>query len=358
MAQNKFSDDKLEEIKSQVEKESDSYDYFTRDYPFEVISSKYGEKSDGDTSLYVPSYQRKFVWNLKKQSRFIESVLLGVPLTPFLVSEDQDKKLEIIDGSQRIRTLINFYKNGFKLSGLEKLDTLNGAKYKDLPATIKRYFKNRDFKIIIVDEARNLIKQDIFNRINTSGEQLTDSEIRKGSYSGSFYDLVLELKDDDDFKAICPLSDKRQKRGECEELILRFFTYSDKYIEAGSDVAGFLNQYLKDMNGSDFEEKKYKDRFSRMVDFVAENFNNGFRKGVRNQSIPRVRFEAIAVGVYLALEKNSNLTNPPMGWIDSEGFKIQTTSDTSNGTHRLKDRIEFVRDGLLGTLDVDRLING
>jgi len=211
MAKSKFSDGELEDIKTQVEKESDPYDYFTRDYPFEVISSKYGEESDVETSLYVPSYQREFVWNNKKQSRFIESVLLGVPLTPFLVSEDKNGRLEIIDGSQRIRTLINFYENGFRLSGLEKLDTLNSAKCKDLPEITQRYFKNRDFKIIIVDETRNLIKQDIFNRINTSGLQLTDSEIRKGSYSGKFYDLVLELKDDDDFKAICPLGDERKK---------------------------------------------------------------------------------------------------------------------------------------------------
>jgi uncharacterized protein with ParB-like and HNH nuclease domain len=82
----------------------------------------YGEdEKDERTTLYVPAYQRKFVWDNKKKSRFIESVFLGISLMPFLVSESSDKKLEIIDGSQRIRTLITFYNGGFKLKGLKKL---------------------------------------------------------------------------------------------------------------------------------------------------------------------------------------------------------------------------------------------
>jgi len=77
-----------------------------------------------------------------------------------------------------------------------------------------------------------------------------------------------------------------------------------------------------------------------------------------NQSVPRVRFEAISVGVYLALKENPSLIEPNINWLDSEGFKIQTTTDASNNPGRLKDRIEFVRDGLLNNLSEDRLANG
>jgi len=196
MARNKskFNEDELLQIETQINDKTGLYDYITKDYPFEVIYVKYGDEKDLTKTLYVPSYQREFVWNNEKQSRFIESVLLGVPLTPFLVSEDEDRRLEIIDGSQRIRTLIAFYENNLRLRKLEKLDKLNKAKYTDLPIRTQKYFENRDFKIIIVDEANSEIKQDIFNRINTSSEKLSDSEIRKGSYSGSFYDMILELK--------------------------------------------------------------------------------------------------------------------------------------------------------------------
>lgn len=354
----KFSNEELSQIQNQIDDKTGLYDYITKDYPFEVIYSKYGEDSDLDKTLYVPKYQREFVWNNEKQSKFIESVLLGVPLTPFLVSEDENHRLEIIDGSQRIRTLIAFYEDRLRLNKLDKLDMLKGAKYKDLPRRIQRYFENRDFKIIIVDEANSDIKKDIFKRINTSGEKLSDSEIRRGSYSGKFYDMVLELKDYKTFREVCPISPAKEKRGEYEELILRFFAYSDKYLEFKHDVGIFLNDYLDSMNETNFNKKIYLKTFNNMVQFIQTYFPIGFRKDKNNNAIPRVRFEAISVGVYLALKENSNLYNPNMDWLESKGFKIQTTSDASNNPNRLKNRIEFVRDGLLGRLSKDRLING
>jgi len=354
----KFSDEKLMTIQEQINSKSGLYDYITKDYPFEVIHSKYGKEDNLDKTLYVPSYQRNYVWNNEKKSRFIESVLLGVPLTPFLVSKDENQRLEIIDGSQRIRTLISFYNNELRLSKLKKLDELNSAKFKDIPKNTQGYFKNRDFKIIIVDEANAEIKQDIFNRVNTSSEKLTDSEIRKGAYSGNFYDMILELKDDENFKKVCPVSDAKENRGEYEELILRFFAYKDQYKEFKHDVAIFLNEYLADMNETEFIKDDYINEFNKMVQFVDTYFPYGFRKDEKNQSIARVRFEAISVGVFLALQKKSTLENPNMEWLDSEGFKIQTTSDASNNPNRLQNRIEFVRDGLLGNLDEDKLING
>ncbi len=354
----KFSNEELKEIQEQIDNESGLYDYITKDYPFEVIYSKYGDAENLDKTLYVPKYQKEFVWNNEKQSRFIESVLLGVPLTPFVVSEDKNYRLEIIDGSQRIRTLIAFYENRLRLNKLDKLDKLIGAKYKDLSRRTKGYFETRDFKVIKVDESKEEIKRDIFNRVNTSSEQLTDSEIRKGSYSGTFYNMVLELKDNKEFRNICPVSVTKEKRGEYEELILRFFAYSDRYLEFKHDVGIFLNDYLDDMNRIDFNKELYIAKFNKMVWFMQDNFDIGFRKEASSNSTPRVRFEAISVGVYFALEEVPSLVNPNMDWLTSKGFKIQTTSDASNNPNRLQNRIEFVRDGLLGRLAGDRLING
>lgn len=361
----KFSEEKLEEIQDQINEKSGMYEYITKDYPFEVIYTKFGDENDLKSTLYVPKYQREFVWDAKRQSRFIESILLKVPLTPFLASIDENGRLEIIDGSQRIRTLIAFYENRLNLRSLDKLDKLSTleeksivAKYKDLPKKAQKDFYNRDFKIIIVDEANSEIKQDIFNRVNTSSEKLTDSEIRKGSYAGDFYNMILRLKNDQDFIDICPVSSKKEPRGEYEELILRFFAYIDRYQDFKHDVAIFLNDYLDDMNNISFDKDHYINEFAKMVSFVKNNFSIGFRKEENNNSIPRVRFEAISVGVYLALQENPNLEDPNMEWLISEGFKIQTTSDASNNPNRLQSRIEFVRDGLLGKLDNARLTNG
>ncbi len=354
----KYSEEKQAQIIEQFSQKSKLYEYRTKDYAFEVILSKYGEEDDENTTLYVPDYQRQFVWKTDKRSKFIESVLLGMPLTPFLVSEDENHRLEIIDGSQRIRTLISFYNNEFSLRKLEKLTELDGAKFKDLPINLKRYMGNQDFKIIVVSDASEEIRQDIFERINTTSEGLTDSEIRKGSFSGSFYDLVLDLKNNEVFREICPVSPDREKRGEYEELVLRFLAYSDKYLDFKHDVAKFLNIYLESKNNSEFEQELYKSRFISMVSFIKKHFPIGFRKDINNNSTPRVRFEAISVGTYLALKENPNLSDPNLEWLNSEGFKIQTTSDSSNNPNRLKQRIEFVRDGLLGKLDEGRLING
>jgi len=361
----KFSEEKLTEIQEQINEKSGMYEYITKDYPFEVIYTKFGDEEDLKATLYVPDYQREFVWDTKRQSRFIESILLKVPLTPFLASIDENGRLEIIDGSQRIRTLIAFYENRLNLRSLDKLDRLSTledkpvvAKYKDLPKKAQKDFYNRDFKIIIVDEANSEIKQDIFNRVNTSSDKLTDSEIRKGSYAGDFYNMILELKDDLTFRSICPVSRKKEPRGEYEELILRFFAYIDRYQDFKHDVAIFLNDYLDDMNTTIFDKNEYIVSFNQMVTFINNNFPIGFRKEESNNSIPRVRFEAISVGVYLALQENPNLTSPNMDWLNSEGFKIQTTSDASNNPNRLQSRIEFVRDGLLNKLDDERLANG
>lgn len=358
MAKSKFSEEKITSILIQVKEKSTFYDYRTKDYPFEVICNKYGDEEDLNSTLYVPDYQREFVWRPDRQSKYIESVLLGVPLTPFLVSADKDDRLEIIDGSQRIRTLIAFYENKLRLNKLDKLTEINTAKFKDLPHKLQNYIKNRDFRVIVVDNAEKEIRQDIFERINTTSETLTDAEIRKGSYSGKFYDLVLELKDNDNFKKICPITKSKAKRGEYEELILRFFAYIDKYLEFKHDVAVFLNDYLEEMNNSDFNKEQYVLTFQTMVNFIKKYYPLGFRKEKSSGSTPRVRFEAISVGSSLALKVKPDLQNPNLEWLKSEGFKKQTTSDASNNPDRLKNRVEFVRDGLLGKLDSDRLQNG
>lgn len=361
----KFSDQELLEIEQQVNDLSISYDYKTKDYPFEVIVTKFGEEEDPKTTLYVPEYQREFIWHPNKQSRFIESVLLGVPLTPFLVSEDDNNRLEIIDGSQRIRTLIAFADNKLRLRKLQKLDKINSAKYKDLPRKLQNTIKNRDFKVIVVSEkADQEIRKDIFGRINTSSEDLKDSELRKGAYSGLFYDLILKLKNDETLHEVCPVSKGKEKRGEYEELILRFFTYAERYEDFRHDVAPFLNSYLDDKNlefseaGEEELASKKEDlesNFDRMLSFVKEHFEIGFRKEPNSKSTPRVRFEAIAIGVHLALDVNPSVEPQYMGWLNSKEFKHHTTSDSSNNKFKLKQRVEFVRDCILNRITADQL---
>ena len=85
-----------------------------------------------------------------------------------------------------------------------------------------------------------------------------------------------------------------------------------------------------------------------MIDFVGKNFPYGFAKSAKAKSTPRVRFEAISVGTALALRENPNLEVDNVDWLNSQEFKQYTTSDASNNEGKLKSRIEYVRDKLLG----------
>ena len=354
----KISQEKLECIISQIDEKSTSYEYSTKEYPLEVIYNKFGDENNPDVDIYVPSYQREFVWKPDMQSKFIESLILGVPITPILFARDKSARYEIVDGSQRIRTIMAFLDGKLRLRGLKTLTELNGLKFLELPAHIKRNFQKRDFRVLDITKNSNTdIRHDIFERINTTGVKLSDSDIRKGSYKGKFYDLILELIRNEDFKNICPISDKKQKAGEREELLLRFFAFKDKYLEFKHDVAIFLNSYLEDMNElieiKEELRESYVQDFIGMLDFVKKTFPLGFKKALNINMTPRVRFEAISVGSFLAMKTGLPINND-LSWLEPSKdpknkteFEKLVTSDSSNNPGRLKDRIEYVRNKLL-----------
>ncbi|MFA0480169.1 DUF262 domain-containing protein [Vibrio splendidus] len=201
--------------------------------------------------FYIPDYQREFVWAEDRQSKFIESVIMGLPI-PFLFGvQDPKGNTEILDGAQRMNTLRNFALDRLVLKDLTRLDLLNGLKFSDLPASQQLRFNDRSMRMVILPES--VTKQsrlDMFERINTGSEDLKKAEIRKGSFSGPFYDFVCSLATDEQFNRLCPVSHKSALRGEREELILRFFAYSGlccviKFKDRTTPFRVFLNQYDK-----------------------------------------------------------------------------------------------------------------
>ena len=342
----KLSDEKLLLIESQIQKESVPYVYDTKEYPVEVIIAKHKKEQ-----IFVPHYQRNFVWKPEEKSRFIESVFLGVPIMPFLVSvSGEEAELEIIDGSQRIRTLTEYCEGGLKLKGLNKLTELNGTTFGDLTESRRNKFLLRDFRFhVVTDKASQDIRADIFNRVNTSANKLKSSEIRKGAYQGDFYDFIIECSKSELFRKVCPIPASKANRGEYEELALRFFAYTSSYLEFKHDVAPFLDDFLRSKNKG-FDKEALLNDFESVMSFVERNFEPPYfaRKG-RDNTTPRVRFEAISVGIFLALKVNPNLQTDDFAWLESNEFKYHTTSDASNNQGKLRARIEFVRDCLLGT---------
>ena len=157
-------------------------------------------------------------------------------------------------------------------------------------------------------------------------------------------------KENADFIRLCPVSTGKNLRQERFELILRFFAYLNNYQNFVHKVNGFLNDFLID-NMETFNEEQYQMEFVGMLAFVDANFEFGFAKTQNASTTPRVRFEAISVGVALALREQPDLTVDNVDWINSEEFKHLTTSDASNNQNKLIGRIEYVRDILLGKLN-------
>lgn len=327
----------------QIKQKQSDVDYDTKDFTIDYLI-----KAFQDDHFYIPEYQRGFVWGLKRQRRFIESVLLGLPIPFMFIAEMDDGRLEIVDGAQRVQTLESFVNGDLVLDELEKLPALNGFRFPNLSEAQQRKFSNRALRMIVLDESTPLeVRQDIFDRINTGNLTAKASEVRKGAFGGPFYSVIQSCAKNKVFLKLCPITDSVRKRGEAEELVLRFFAYSDRYKKFQHDVTNFLDEYIK-QHRNDFDADEMTERFTRMIKFVDKHFPYGFAKTENSKTTPRVRFEAISVGVHLALEEEPDLVPPPVDWLDSAEFKQQTTTHASNSGPKLRARIEYVRDRLLG----------
>lgn len=344
---------------SEVRRHQREVDFDSKEMTIELVVSKYMDKLDiEENELFVPDYQRDFVWPIKNQSRLIESLIIGLPIPHIFVADvesedpDLDGRIEIVDGSQRIRTLHAFLTDKLTLDFLQLIPQLNGFKFSDLPSSRQRRFSRISVRIIELSNCTEATRRDLFERINTGSDELKDMEVRKGSKHGSspLYNKVIKVcADNPTFKEVVPLSPVKLKRGEDLEFSLRFFAYLNNYQEFDHSVKEFLNNYLDSENKkTEIEIAKMNEVFNTTMVFAKKYFPFGFKKSTGSKTTPRVRFEALSVGIALALEQESNLV--PTGiseWLFSEEFKALTTGDASNSKPRVIARIEYVRDKLL-----------
>lgn len=347
-----------EAAEAEIREKQKTVDYDTKEYPVEVLVQKYRDGLEEDTSeLYIPDYQRDMIWEETRQSKFIESIFLGLPIPYIFVAdlrpkqeddEDDLARLEIVDGTQRIRTLDRFLNNDLTLCRLEKLKNLNNFKFSDFPLARQRRFNRTTIRMIVLsDKADEETRRDMFERINTGSVQLNDMEKRRGISPGPFVNLLEELAKDPKFIKLCPISEALIKKREPEEFVLRFFAYLNNYHNFDRQVNVFLNEYLEKHNHPEIDQDGMRSEFHKMLDFVEKYFPNGFSKTKGHVKTPRIRFEAISVGVALALREKSDFEPKSMKWLDSPEFKEYTTSDASNSRPKVIKRIEYVRDQLL-----------
>lgn len=254
------------------------------------------------SSKYVlrPKYQRRITWNNKKRSKLIESFIMNIPVPPVFLYETEFGMYQVMDGLQRISTIMDFFDNKFSLEGLVEWNELNGRFYKDLPQKIKEGIERRQLSVItLLKESAKTnaqeanMKKMVFERLNTGGEKLEQQEVRNALYQGKFNDMCIELSENENFRKLWDIETREEVDDELEdkdlenisnnklyvrmydvELVLRFFAMRN--IENyNMQLSKFLDLYLENANKLDEENLEVlKQKFIKSIEKVDNLFGD------------------------------------------------------------------------------------
>lgn len=242
-----------------------------------------------DNELKIPDFQRKYVWKIEQASKFIESLMLGLPIPSLMFYEDSDSYWLVIDGQQRIKSILLFVgaidkttatnreKNmcNFTLTGLAPDSPYTNRSYSDFSEKEKRIFRNKTslyINLITLKNPDNLTSiYRIFERVNTGGTLLTAQEIRNCIFSGSFNDFIIRLNEYGNWKKF--LTNKSSESHQQDvELILRFFALYDMKIPYKRPMKDYLTNYMKLVRYMSEDEMSIKEKlFKNTVDIILNN---------------------------------------------------------------------------------------
>lgn len=326
-----FEDEETEEQLSNIPEEKRRVYSDKSDRSIQELYNRYVE---GDLILQ-PDFQRYYVWDDKKASLLVESVLLEVPLPIFYLAEESKGKFTVIDGQQRLVSLFRFLspmKLGnqeiglLKLRGLEVLTNYIGSYCKDLPSELRKKFTQATVRVIeIRAESHPDVKFEIFERLNTGAVKLNDQELRNCVYRGRYNIFLKELSEDKDFLGLIGLKAPHPRMVE-RELLLRFLAfYQNTYLKYNPPMKQFLNKEMqKNKNIDQEEEKKIRAIFKNSVELskiifghnAFKRFAPGISKGRPNgqwekKKVNRALFDLIMVG-FSFYEKNQIVSKADM----------------------------------------------
>src|SRR2546426_8164167 len=221
----------------------------------------------------APEYQRQFRWDQERQSTFVESVFLGIPVPSLFMAANPNGSWELIDGVQRLSTLVHFVaddsvRQKLKLSQslilieLKKLTEFNGKSFQTLPKPVQLQFLLKPIKVTTISDKSDLtVRFDLFERLNTGGVLLSPQEIRACIYRGEFNEFLRQMARFAPFKKAVRLPREGESNGTREEFVLRFFAYYDSYKSFDHSVTEFLNGYMERAS-KQFEYPKHRAVFT------------------------------------------------------------------------------------------------
>lgn len=226
--------------------------------------------------IYVPDYQRHYRWKRPTKSKLVESVLLGFPIPPIYLSEDEDNKKQIIDGQQRLFSLRDFYDGEYPLS-LGKDNKWSKKFFKDLDESEQEQFLSKPLRVVTLKkDSHPKVKYEMFERLNKGSLQLNDQEIRNCIYRGIYMDKIKEMAKYPDFvNAVNYKSfiDNMQM----EDLVTRFgsLIHSNYELDYKGSAKNFLQKEMeKHQNPDDKFITDFENKFKKCANLVFSVFGD------------------------------------------------------------------------------------
>lgn len=306
--------------------------------------------------IIVPAFQRSYVWSIRQASRFIESLLLGLPVPEIFLSRDFDsEKYVVIDGQQRLKTIQFFYDGYFNPSTEENSETifkligvqreLEGLTYEDLSPGDQFRLNNSVIHATVVKQdvpsKDNTSVYHIFDRINSHGVRLTPQEMRSAIYHGKLINKLGSLNCCQVWRSIFGRLSSRQKD---QELILRFLAF---YFDANNykpPMSEFLTQFVgKNRNPDDVFLTEASDLFIKTMEkFDHALGSSAFRP---DRALNAAVFDSMSVALaqkIVASEPAPNLEEIKMAHNDllSDPEYQEAVSRTTANEHSVRTRMK------------------
>ncbi len=277
---------------------------------------------DGELKI-DPSFQRLFRWDITRKSRFIESILLGIPIPPIFVFQNPGGTWELIDGLQRLSTILEFcgalkdYDGNklpsIQLDGTKFLPSLANKTWEEwspgdtaIEKSLQLQIKRARLRVeILLKESDKHAKYELFQRLNTGGAQLSEQEVRNCvavMINPELHDRFKTLSQNSDFVKCCNLTETAIKKQLGMELAFRLIAFRNVQYTNGLDVHEYLDKSLEELSDSktinwESETKTFESTFSLIADSLGEDaFKKWDGNQFKGQFLMSV-FEVIALGV-------------------------------------------------------------
>jgi hypothetical protein len=339
----------------------------------ESLDLSFGEianMSKNKELIIQPEYQRLFRWSPEQRSRLIESVLLELPIPQVFVIENADGVFELIDGLQRISSVLQFIEpsaiglDALELQGCDIIGALNKKTYSDLPLSLKLRLKRSTVRTIVIKrQSKSFLRYEMFKRLNTGGELLSPQEIRNcssrmlGADGEKFYSFLQELSRIQPFMsttATLAPQDVEQKAN--EELVLRFFATKNAREQFHGNVRDWLDSFMESVLlkrvAFDYGKERaiFTDLFSEIYSKLGDSAFVKFRGTNPIGGLAPAYYEAVSIGCFTSLDAlkkkpGDNIKNAIVNLVQSEKFR-DVTGPGANNRAKLEKRIQLAADAI------------